>query len=678
MSRSQRRAGNPVSLFPFLAVLLCTMGSLALLLLVTTHRIRHDAILWAESESLAQVEIEHGNRTVAVVEAEPKLPAPQVAPQQPPEKAEPAPPPVIDLNAQLERIVTGLVNRRDTRKQELRADFAALNAATRNIEQAAEQLTRVEGRLTQSRAEQRKHIAQVQTLGERHASVSGEVDQAEQRLRELRQQAASATTKYAFVPYDGASGTVRRPILIECTNKGMKFLPEGITLSAADLEGSSLESNPLLAGARSLVEFWATKGREPSDRKPYVLLVVRPSGSTAYYAARKLLSGLDGPSGYELLGETEELDLPKADPRAVETCRRAVDQALAERRAANSNERLVDRGRNWRGVLGGSRTSKGSEKTGSASAQDRKGEQIAGRAGESTGVAERSFLDGLKGENTGDSQKTLASKSADGTSENRTVGIAKPAFDEKLSATSNTKKVSSGHAPNCDVETNPGRMAANQPTSVARNSEGGPLGQSTTPQSADAGMLDSSNGTQNVSVSSSGAAAGQRTRTPAGSRTSISQKGDQKGMGGAGNSSEIFPTFGATANGASGQGGQNDPFSERRWGIHGPRAHIGFERRVVIYIDTHQLVVGNENPIPIGHGESREQLASNVLHAIESEVRAWGQPPEHFYWSPSPHFVVSPGGNQYYEPLKSQVAKWGLSSTVEFRLDPYKPTRGPE
>ena len=35
-----RRVGNPVSLFPFLAVLVCAMGALIFLLLVVTRQIR--------------------------------------------------------------------------------------------------------------------------------------------------------------------------------------------------------------------------------------------------------------------------------------------------------------------------------------------------------------------------------------------------------------------------------------------------------------------------------------------------------------------------------------------------------------------------------------------------------------------------------------------------------------
>ena len=52
---ARRNSGNTISLFPFLAVLVCTMGALILLLLVTTRRIRNDqevesAVVEAENE----------------------------------------------------------------------------------------------------------------------------------------------------------------------------------------------------------------------------------------------------------------------------------------------------------------------------------------------------------------------------------------------------------------------------------------------------------------------------------------------------------------------------------------------------------------------------------------------------------------------------------------------------
>lgn len=49
MSRRARQ-NTSVSLFPFLAVLLCAMGALLVLLVITTRQIREDAIRVAEEK----------------------------------------------------------------------------------------------------------------------------------------------------------------------------------------------------------------------------------------------------------------------------------------------------------------------------------------------------------------------------------------------------------------------------------------------------------------------------------------------------------------------------------------------------------------------------------------------------------------------------------------------------
>src|SRR5690606_18368075 len=49
MGGTRQQAANPVSLFPFLAVLVCAMGALIFLLLVTTHRIRQQAVVRARA-----------------------------------------------------------------------------------------------------------------------------------------------------------------------------------------------------------------------------------------------------------------------------------------------------------------------------------------------------------------------------------------------------------------------------------------------------------------------------------------------------------------------------------------------------------------------------------------------------------------------------------------------------
>lgn len=54
MSRHRHEARS-VSLFPFLAVLICAMGALIFLLVVTTRRIRHQAVLQVQKVVVEEI-----------------------------------------------------------------------------------------------------------------------------------------------------------------------------------------------------------------------------------------------------------------------------------------------------------------------------------------------------------------------------------------------------------------------------------------------------------------------------------------------------------------------------------------------------------------------------------------------------------------------------------------------
>ena len=84
-----------VQLFPFLAVLVCTMGSLIFLLLVTTRQIRQRAVAFAafqlaQQELAAAVTIEMPAPAMAEPEPEPEPAPPVIAiPPQPVHKSKP-------------------------------------------------------------------------------------------------------------------------------------------------------------------------------------------------------------------------------------------------------------------------------------------------------------------------------------------------------------------------------------------------------------------------------------------------------------------------------------------------------------------------------------------------------------------------------------------------------------
>jgi len=178
------------------------------------------------------------------------------------------------------------------------------------------------------------------------------------RIRLAQAKRTDAPSKFTFVPYDGTSGTTRRPILIECTATGIRFAPENVTLSPADVAGFTAGYNPMLAGANALSRYWSVvdgiKPDSEGDNAPYVLLIVRPGGTVAYYYARRLLSKLEAPYGYELLDDGKQLDLPVVDPKAKAACQAAVDEVLAERDRFIAEARSAGRSVGGSGAVGGS------------------------------------------------------------------------------------------------------------------------------------------------------------------------------------------------------------------------------------------------------------------------------------------------------------------------------------
>ncbi|MCA9071732.1 MAG: hypothetical protein KDA84_22550, partial [Planctomycetaceae bacterium] len=387
MSGSRARNDNSVSLFPFLAVLVCAMGALIFLLIVTTRRIRSEAVAQAKAKAAQQEEEQKAREQIPrPILSEPRL-YPDINPQivgttpttitepTPPEEPErieptpglvvlgpaqstpvmppkiilPPPPPLpepepiwpaaiaqkpgppdpnVPLQKELEKLKAArqswlaMVTKREQTTTKMKQQVEDLTAKLKKINSQIEAIA--EKRLGDSKTERELKLAQSQMLGQ--------LAKVEQKIADTKNRLAGSPTKFQVIPFDGKTGTNYRPIIIECTQAGMRFQPEGVLLTQNDFDGFTVGKNPLLAGAKALSDYWTTVsvksgGKEP---EPYVLLIVRPSGSK-FYAARQLLEALDRPFGYELVEETLPLDVPPVDPVAAELLRKAVASTLKER-----------------------------------------------------------------------------------------------------------------------------------------------------------------------------------------------------------------------------------------------------------------------------------------------------------------------------------------------------------
>jgi hypothetical protein len=364
MSRREQHA-LAVQLFPFLAVLVCVMGALIFLLLVTTRRMHAVAYARALAEQFQQI-----------VEPESVAPPPIEPEPLPRTEAEPAPRPVP--SAEPDPLVVRTI-RRDELLTQLTARVQDRNRQAATVAQrqrliAEEQQREVELLAELKRLEQRWGAVAGQTSAAKLSTpeVDAERKLLEQqllglrrRLKQLQDQQRAAEGKFSLIPFDGKSGTTRRPILIECTDTGFRFLSEDVLLRPTDIEGFTPRINPLLAGAAALSAYWNQRAGKDVAEEPYVLLVVRPSGTVAFYIAQRLLSQLKQPFGYELVAEGVPLSAPATDAGAKAACEAAILQLMSQRGQLAAPGGPVPGGAgppgaNRNGGSGASRGSKGS------------------------------------------------------------------------------------------------------------------------------------------------------------------------------------------------------------------------------------------------------------------------------------------------------------------------------
>ncbi len=297
--RHNTKTGPGISLFPFLAVLICTMGALVPLLLAVSRTARQQA----EAAAVAR--------------------ASELATQQ-----------QSELKTQQEdvrwRIEQLRKSREQTEKQltDARLELGHLEDHARRLRQEVErcknaltELERLEGNDSQQKSQA---MAELERL-------RGEIAVAEQQVAEARKTAATQNRPYAVVPYEGPNQTRRRPIYLECRADAVILQPEGIRFTPNDLDGPTGPGNPLASALRAAREHMlAQRELDPNAGEPYPLLLVRPDGVIAYYAARQAMKSWGDDFGYELIGDDWKLAFQSPDGQLAASVQQAVTIARRE------------------------------------------------------------------------------------------------------------------------------------------------------------------------------------------------------------------------------------------------------------------------------------------------------------------------------------------------------------
>jgi hypothetical protein len=289
-----------ISLFPFLAVLICTMGALLVLLVVISER--------AQAKARAELAAQSQALDVNKADAQQQLEALQVR--------------IEHLETQHAEVSDVLAERRNLLSHvedhmvRLRDELIRLRRALQEIEQFQ----------VRGGADLKKLEAELQRLTQ-------QIAESEKLLAEAQAAVGRQQPSYAIIPFETLNETNRRPVYLECHKDSIVLQPEGIEFGESDFARPLGVDNPLATAMRAASEFFARENPDEIAQlgRAYPLLIVRPSSINAYYAARAALDSWGSDFGYELVGEDWDLKYPSADPRLARVVQDAVEIARRRR-----------------------------------------------------------------------------------------------------------------------------------------------------------------------------------------------------------------------------------------------------------------------------------------------------------------------------------------------------------
>ena len=680
MSRYRPAEGPAISLFPFLAVLLCTMGALLVLLVLFSRASRQPGETAEQVQAREQEEAE-----LALVRD--------------------------TLAWRLEQVKSIRAKTAD--------DLAAARLQLAGIEEHVRTLTDELDDLEREAAALAVADSSMPVDDEELARLEERLKSARESLDEKRLDLESRPAKYAVIAYEGPSGTHRRPLYIECSIEGVYLQPEGIRLTPNDFEGPSGPGNPLASALRAAREHIANTapGGGETAVQPYPLLLVRPSGVMAYYAARDAIQSWGSDFGYQLIDEDWTLEFPPRDPALAEVEKRAVEESrerlawLMSRRSARPSRPTTQ----YRAATtrGGVVSNDGPSVLGDQSQWDWSRQQAAhgitsgdgygggfgGGSGEGIGngtgqgvgvgagaVAAAGSAGGSVGGNAGsgvgdgDPQGGLGDRYG-----NQSQGPARPFGGAGSGSVFGDQGTGEGSTSGTGGQG--GHVAGGQPGMAGGNPAGGHGGEGAPGGNSEAGSA--------VAGQPSGGPGGTA-QGPAGSAAGGASNATASGAGGnAGTGGPQLPGMLQASGAAGGPGGSSLSASMSPGSMAGARgknwASLATADRPIpltrpihiecsydelrVYNDTGRAVV---NRIPLGPNTA--DSIDPLVKAVHRRVEGWGLAGDRMYWNPQLVLSETADGRSRREDIERLLADSGLETRRKGeedavrRLPPVYPT----
>ena len=301
MSRARvQEVSSPISLFPFIGILLCTMGALLVILVAVSRSAKNTAVREVQSHK-------HSDAKVATEGTQKKI-------------------------QEVKTYIGSLDAVRGQAESRLRDEQLRLSHVEDHIRRLHERVQAIQSSAAELKALEQEHY-------DDHEQAAREIDRlhklivdSKKSVESLRDAGSATKRSYAVVPYEGPNGTFRRPIYIECTRTDLIIQPEGIHITAADLRPPVTPGNPLATVLRAIRDHLlrmnpaAARSR---DTEPYALLLVRPDGIVGYYAARKAVEAGDFDLGFELIESDWKIKFPAPDAQLAGIAAQVLEQARA-------------------------------------------------------------------------------------------------------------------------------------------------------------------------------------------------------------------------------------------------------------------------------------------------------------------------------------------------------------
>jgi len=300
----RRREGLAPNLFPFLAVLVCTLGTLILLLALVAQ---------------------NAGDTFAAADSQP--PAEDAGPDEEAVK-------LVEAAEMIDRQLREAVWHRDQTVKMRDAQTAELEERRDRLAHLEDHVRRLHDDLKSLTTEVEKAMEKPGESSDAQATLDKvllDIEAEKEAIGNLETELKSETPRIVIVPHKGPNGTDRRPIYIECRADGVYLQPGNQRIKRVDLEPRVGFANPLESALRT-IRLHAMQSYGDAIA-PYPLLVVRPDGIESYSVARAAMTNWDDQFGYELVPGEVDLAFPTNDPTLDTKVAAAIGQAVAQRQA---------------------------------------------------------------------------------------------------------------------------------------------------------------------------------------------------------------------------------------------------------------------------------------------------------------------------------------------------------